>query len=252
MRKGPRVAKTFTRYGVSLLLVQALLACSPQTPDTQGGAGAGNNAAAALSNTANGPDARSAPVADRKLVVVFGDSLYAGYNLGPREGFAPVLERALGGQGVPAQVVNAGVSGDTTAAGRQRLAFTLDGLERKPDLVIVGLGGNDMLRGLEPKETRANLDAILAELQKRGIPIMLTGMVSAPNMGAAYAKAFDPIFTDLAKKYDAPLYPFFLDGVIGNRTLMLPDGIHPNPQGVETIVGRVGPLVAGVLKGEGE
>ena len=91
----------------------------------------------------------AAPVADRKLVLVFGDSLYAGYNLGAREGFAPVLERALEGQGVPAEVINAGVSGDTTAAGRQRLAFTLDGLERKPDLVI--LGGNDMLRGLEPK-----------------------------------------------------------------------------------------------------
>ncbi|MBU0554862.1 MAG: arylesterase [Alphaproteobacteria bacterium] len=245
MRKGPRVAKDFYRYGVSLALGQALLACSPQSSDNQA-------QPAPVANTAQNAANAAAPVADRKLVLVFGDSLYAGYNLGAREGFAPVLERALEGQGVPAEVINAGVSGDTTAAGRQRLAFTLDGLERKPDLVIVGLGGNDMLRGLEPKETRANLDAILAELQKRGIPALLTGMVSAPNMGTDYASAFNPIFTDLAKKYDAPLYPFFLDGVIGDRTLMLPDGIHPNPQGVEKIVGRVGPLVAETLKGEGE
>src|SRR5690606_5250687 len=126
-------------------------------------------------NAANSAANQAAPVEDRKLVVAFGDSLYAGYNLGAREGFAPVLERALSERGIAAEVVNAGVSGDTTSAGRQRLAFTLDGLPRKPDLVIVGLGGNDMLRGLSPVETRANLDAILSALRDRDIPAMLTG-----------------------------------------------------------------------------
>lgn len=237
------MAKRFYHYGISVLLVQALLACSPQSPDNQAvrdGAGAGANATG-VANTA-------APVEEARLVVAFGDSLYAGYNLGAREGFAPVLERALAENGIAVDVVNAGVSGDTTAAGRQRLAFTLDGLSRKPDLVIVGLGGNDMLRGLEPKETRANLDAILAELKARDIPAMLTGMMSAPNMGSDYAGAFDSIFPDLAGKYDVPLYPFFLEGAIGQRTLMLPDGIHPNQEGVKAIVARVAPIVAETLE----
>ena len=142
---------------------------------------------------------------------------------------------------------NAGVSGDTSAAGRDRLAFTLDGLPRKPDLVIVGLGGNDVLRGLDPVQTRANLDAILAELQKRGIPAVLTGMLAPPNMGADYAASFNSIFPDLSTKYDAPLYPFFLEGTLGNRALMLPDGIHPNEKGVQTIVDRVAPLIGKAL-----
>src|SRR3546814_4600086 len=106
------------------------------------------------------------------------------------------------------------VSGDTSAAGLQRLAFTLDGLDRKPDLVIVGLGANDMLRGLSPRATRANLEAILTELKKRDIPTMLTGMVAAPNMGTDYAAAFNPIYPELAEEFGVPLYPFFLEGVI--------------------------------------
>src|SRR3546814_10539478 len=104
------------------------------------------------------------------LVVAFGDSLFAGYNLAQHEGFVPALERGLAAQRIKARVFNAGVSGDTSAAGLQRLAFTLDGLDRKPDLVIVGLGANDLLRGLGPEATRANLAAILAELKKRDIP----------------------------------------------------------------------------------
>lgn len=238
------MAKRYGHYGVSLLLVQALLACSPQSADNivlnEGQA----DTVAAASNS-------SAPATDTQLVVAFGDSLYAGYNLDVREGFAPVLERALAAQGVAAQVVNAGVSGDTTSAGRQRLGFTLDGLARKPDLVIVGLGGNDMLRGLSPEQTRENLDAILAELKQRGIPAMLTGMTAAPNLGRDFADPFNAIFPDLAKKYGVPLYPFFLDGVIGDREMMLADGIHPNPQGVEKIVAKVGPAVAQALKVQG-
>lgn len=185
---------------------------------------------------------------DAKLVLAFGDSLYAGYNLSQEEGFAPALERALTKAGIPARVHNAGVSGDTTAAGLQRLAFTLDGLPRKPDLAIVGLGGNDMLRGLNAAQTRANLTAICEELEKRGIPIILTGMVAAPNMGADYASAFNAIYPDLSKRFGAGLYPFFLDGVITDRALMLPDGLHPNAQGVEAVVAKVAPLVETRLK----
>ena len=189
----------------------------------------------------------STPATDAKLVVAFGDSLYAGYNLGSDDGFAPVLEKALTAQGIKASVFNAGVSGDTSAAGRDRLVFTLDGLPRTPDLVIVGLGGNDVLRGLEPVQTRANLDAILTELKKRGIPAVLTGMLAPPNMGADYAASFNSIFPDLSAKYAAPLYPFFLEGTLGNRALMLPDGIHPNEKGVQAIVDRVAPLISKAL-----
>ncbi|MBB4640713.1 acyl-CoA thioesterase-1 [Rhizorhapis suberifaciens] len=182
-----------------------------------------------------------------RLVVVFGDSLYAGYGLKQGEGFAPELQRALSRKGLDAYVHNAGVSGDTSAAGLQRLAFTLDGLPRKPDLVIVGLGGNDMLRGLSPEQTRANLDAILNELDKRHIHAMLTGMLAAPNLGKDYADAFNAIYPDLAKKHSVPLYPFFLKDVTGQRDLLLEDGIHPNAQGVDIIVRHVAPVVASSL-----
>lgn len=181
-------------------------------------------------------------------MVVFGDSLYAGYNLDQQEGFAPALERGLAQRGVTVRVFNAGVSGDTTAAGIARLAFTLDGLDRKPTLVLVGLGGNDMLRGLSPQQTRDNLDAILAELKRREMPAMLTGMMASPNMGPDYAAAFNPIYPALARKYNVPLYPFFLDGVIGNQSLLLADGIHPNAQGVQVIVDKIAPMVAEQVK----
>ena len=222
----------------ALALVHLGTACSPK-PDDQPATTVAENQVAPMTNAAE--------QASGKLVVAFGDSLYAGYNLGPTEGFAPVLEQALKAGGVPATVVNAGVSGDTSAGGRGRLAFALDGLPRTPDLVIVGLGANDMLRGLNPAKTRENLNAICAELKRRGIPIMLTGMVAAPNMGADYAATFNAIYPELAKKYDAPLYPFFLDGVITQRGLLLGDGIHPNPAGVKRIVAKVEPLVATAL-----
>jgi acyl-CoA thioesterase-1 len=222
-----------------MLLLQLLVACSSdQAPQKD---------ATGLSN-ATAPAVAGAPSADTKLVVAFGDSLFAGYNLGLDEGFAPTLERALNKAGVKAQVVNAGVSGDTTAAGRARLGFTLDGMARKPDLVVVSLGGNDMLRGLSPKETRANLEAIMDVLKVRGIPVVLTGMLAAPNLGPDYAAAFNPIYPDLAKAYGVPLYPFLLDGVLGQRALQLLDGIHPNARGVDVMVAGVAPLVEKALK----
>lgn len=227
-------------YAGALLLLQGLAACSvennPQAPASE---------PAASINAAPAP--ASAPVADSKLVLAFGDSLYAGYGVRSDESFPAKLEQALVAEGIPAKVVNAGVSGNTTAAALSRLAFTLEGLERKPDLAMISLGGNDMLRGIDPAETRANLIKICEELQRRGIPILITGMIAAPNMGRDYVERFDAIFTDLAKTYNATLYPFFLDGVILDRTLMLPDHVHPNPKGIDVIVSRVEPLVAKAL-----
>lgn len=188
----------------------------------------------------------SAQAAD-KLVLAFGDSLTAGYRLPPGQGFAPQLEAALRKSGVSARVHNAGVSGDTTAQGKARLAWVLASLKAKPDLVIVELGANDMLRGLDPARAEANLDAILSELRRRDIPILLAGMVAAPNLGKDYARRFDPIYARLAAKHKAGLYPFFLQGVVGNRSLHIGDAIHPNERGVSVIVRGILPHVRRLL-----
>jgi acyl-CoA thioesterase-1 len=223
-----------------LLLVHLASACSGGERDAQPADPPANTAAASPA-----PEPALAP--DTRLVIAFGDSLYAGYGLTQDQGFAPALRRALQARGIKAQVVNAGVSGDTSAGGLARLAFTLDGQPRKPDLVIVGLGANDMLRGLSPDATRTNLDAILTELKRRNIPAMLTGMVAAPNMGADYAGAFNPIYPELANRFALPLYPFFLDGVTGHADLQLPDAMHPNDKGVVLVAGKVAPVVVAAL-----
>ena len=181
------------------------------------------------------------------LIVAFGDSLYAGYQLPPNEGLAPELQRVLRAQGIPATVVNAGVSGDTTAAGRARLAYVLDGLPRQPTLVIVGLGGNDLLRGLPPSETRANMEAMLTLLAERNIPAMLTGMRAPTNLGREYVAEFDGLYPALAAQYRVALHPFLLDGVITNPSLLLPDGIHPNAEGVDRMAQAIAPTVIGAL-----
>ncbi|TZG26212.1 arylesterase [Sphingomonas montanisoli] len=182
-----------------------------------------------------------------KLVLAFGDSLTAGYQLPPGQGFAPQLEAALRKSGVPARVHNAGVSGDTTAQGKARLAWVLGALKAKPDLAIVELGANDMLRGLPADQARANLDTILGEFKKRNIPVLIAGMRAAPNLGADYRRRFDSIFPDLAAKYRAPLYPFFLNGMIGNRGLHIGDNLHPNAKGVAVIVKGILPQVRAAL-----
>lgn len=183
-----------------------------------------------------------------KLVLAFGDSLTAGYGLKPNDSFPAQLQAALIKGGIRARVHNAGVSGDTSAAGRGRLAFVLAGLKAKPDLVILELGANDMLRGLKPDQTRANLDAILADLKKRGIPVIVAGMRASPNLGKTYQAQFDPIFAALAKKHGARLYPFFMNGVTPNRALLIADQMHPNPKGVAIIVRGIYPLVAAALR----
>jgi acyl-CoA thioesterase-1 len=176
-------------------------------------------------------------------ILAFGDSLTAGYGLPAAQGFAPQLQDVLRRNGVRAFVTNAGVSGNTAGNGRARVRWTLDGLKRKPDLAIVALGANDMLRGIRPEQTREDLDAILAEFKKRGIPVIVAGMLAAPNLGRDYMTKFNSIFPDLARKYDAPLYPFFLAGVAGNSALNLPDRVHPNFQGIKRMVTGIAPTV---------
>lgn len=227
--------RSFAIYGFGLALCQPLAGC-----------GSAENPAASTKDASASTKVAAIP-ADAPLVIAFGDSLYAGYQLGPKEGLAPQLQAALAADGTPARVQNAGVSGDTTAAGLQRLTFVLDNARVKPALVLLGLGGNDMLRGIRPAETRANLDAMLAELKKRGIPVVLTGMMASPNMGSDYATAFNPIYPDLAAKYGASLYPFILDNVVTDKTLMLGDNVHPNAKGVGVIVEGLAPLVEDAL-----
>jgi acyl-CoA thioesterase-1 len=228
-------------YASLLFAVHLLAACAPEA-STADRTDQRNLAVEAGSATP--------PQEDGKLVLAFGDSLYAGYGLGAAQGFAPRLEAALRAAGVPASVRNAGVSGDTSAAGRQRLEFTLDGLPRTPDLAIVGLGGNDMLRGIDPAETEANLTAICTTLRKRGIEVMLTGMLAAPNLGRDYGMRFRSLFPRVAKSCGASLYPFFLEGVVTERSLMLGDRIHPSAAGIERIVGKIAPLVAEELRSQ--
>lgn len=171
-----------------------------------------------------------------RRIVAFGDSLFAGYGLKEGESYPDRLQAALRARGINADITNAGVSGDTTAAGRQRLAFTLDSLPAKPDLFILELGGNDLLRGLSPAETRSNLAAMLEELKAREIPVLIMGMRSPPNYGADYQAQFDAIYRDLAKQYGAALIPFWLEDIYQDQSLFLPDRIHPTAEGVEQLV----------------
>jgi acyl-CoA thioesterase-1 len=224
--------KMVRRYVGLLLILQLAVACSQEATPT------------AERQNANAVASSPDQTAPEKLVLAFGDSLYAGYGLNQDESFPAVLERELEAKGIAAKVVNAGVSGDTTAGGRARLAFTLDGLGRKPDLAVVGLGANDALRGLDPAETRRNLDAIIGELDKRGIPVLITGMVAPRNLGSDYVSSFDSIYPALARQYDAELDPFFLEGVITRPDLLLSDGIHPNDAGVRVMAERIAPMAA--------
>ena len=171
----------------------------------------------------------------------------AGYGLDPGAGFVPRLEAALRAEGLTVRVVNAGVSGDTTSAGRARLAWVLDGLGRKPDLVLLELGANDALRGIAPRITQANLEAMLALLRRRGLRVLLIGMRAPPNLGPAYRQAFDRIYPALAARYRTCFYPFFLEGVAARPSLNQADGLHPNARGVEEIVRRIAPAVRRAL-----
>ena len=181
-------------------------------------------------------------------VLTFGDSLSAGFGVQPEEGFAPRLEQALRQAGLDVVVKDASVSGDTTAGGVNRLDWALAAFgAEKPHLVIVELGANDMLRGLDPAEPRANLDRILSRLAADGVPALLAGMRAAPNLGPDYQARFDAIYCDLAKAHKVALHPFFMAAVVGKPELMQADMLHPNPRGVEAMVAEILPSVTRAL-----
>ena len=190
----------------------------------------------------------AAPASAGPLVWALGDSLTEGYGLPPRDGFTVQLQAALRRAGVDATVANGGVSGDTARQGLARLRWGLRGLPRAPDLVIVELGANDMLRGLPPEQTEQNLLAILDELARRHIRVLLTGMRASPNLGTDYRRRFDALFPALARRRRVAFYPFFYAGVAGRSDLIQADGLHPNAKGVLVIVGRIAPMVSRVLR----
>lgn len=173
-------------------------------------------------------------------IVGFGDSLMAGYGLDAGQSFPEKLEKALRQKGHDVVIAKAGVSGDTTSAGLARLDWSIpDGTS----LVILELGANDMLRAIDPEIAEKNLDAMLARLKQRNIPVLLAGMRAAPNLGPEYQSAFDAIYPRLAEKYGVALYPFFLDGVAADPALLLEDRMHPNALGIDRMVERMLPAV---------
>ncbi len=190
------------------------------------------------------PAAWSAPVS----VVAFGDSLTAGYGVGPGESFPEQLEAALQARGHDVTVANAGVSGDTASDGLARLEWSVPA---DADIVIVELGANDALRGLDPAVTRRALSAILAKLKERGQTVLLAGMLAPRNLGDRYAAEFDRIYPELAARFSVPLYPFFLEGVAGNSRLNQGDGLHPTGAGLARIVEAILPNVEKLVKAAG-
>ena len=178
-------------------------------------------------------------------LVVLGDSLTAGLGLPPGKAFPDRLQAALRAKGWDVTVLNAGVSGDTTADGLQRYDWAVPA---DADALIVELGANDMLRGLKPEDTKQALSAILDKARAAHLPTLIAGMRAAPNLGAEYDRAFNAIYPALAEAHDAALYPFFLDGVAGDPKLNQADGIHPTAEGVDAIVERIEPSVEQLLK----
>ena len=189
----------------------------------------------------------TAPASDAMPVLALGDSLFAGYGLGPGESYPARLEAALNSHGVRARVVNAGVSGDTTADGLTRVNFVLSGMKAKPVLAIISLGGNDMLRAVPPAETRKNLAAILAKFQAAKVPVVLLQLLAAPNLGKEYGDQFNPIYPALAKQYGATLVPFWLAPLQGHPELLQSDHIHPTVMGIDKLVAATVDRVSGAL-----
>lgn len=191
---------------------------------------------------AGGPAAARVPE-----IVAFGDSLTAGFGLPEKESFPEQLQARLKKDGIDAQVVNAGNSGDTTTDGLARLDWSL---KDKPDIVILELGANDALRGVDPKTVRANLDKMIGKIQASGAKVLLAGMRSLANWGEDYAREFERIYPELAQARGVALYPFFLDGVALDPKLNQADGLHPNEHGVAIVVDHIAPYVAKLIGGK--
>lgn len=189
--------------------------------------------------------------AETTTILALGDSLTAGYGLPLGDGFVPQLQAALTEQGLDVQVINAGVSGDTSAGGAARLGWILTD---EVDLALVALGGNDMLRGISPDETRRNLSAILAELEAKGIRTLLIGVLASSNFGDGYRTDFENVYQDLAQEFSVDLFPNFLEGITAagsfadaRRLYLQADGLHPNKQGVARIVDKMAPSVVSLM-----
>ena len=213
-----------------LPLLFALAACGSggdRAPDASTSAQAVNSQSAGEPSPVAGP---------QRHILAFGDSLFAGKGVGLQRSYPAQMQAALRAKGINAVIANAGVSGDTTAAGLERLAFTLDAQPQKPDLVLLELGANDMLRGISPEQTRANLGAMLDVLKKRGIAVLIMGMRAPPNYGAEYEKSFDAIYPDLAKRYKAKLVPFWLESIYQRPELFQSDHLHPTVEGIGILV----------------
>ncbi|HZS12615.1 MAG TPA: arylesterase [Nitrospirales bacterium] len=181
----------------------------------------------------------------RPRIVAFGDSLTAGFGVGQDESYPAQLQRRLDRAGYRYRVINAGVSGETTAGGLRRVDWVL---KAKPSIVILELGANDGLRGLDPESTRANLDAIIRRLKDAGVTVVLAGMKLPPNYGEAYTRRFADIYVTLARAYRLPFMPFFLNGVGGEASLNLPDGIHPTGEGYRRVVEELMPVLSPLLE----
>ena len=224
--------------GWSIGLIALLAACGTDAPVAE----------------AEGSDKPSAAAQDavpvtgeERVILAFGDSLFAGYNLAEEEGYPERLEATLRGRGINARVIDAGVSGDTTAAGLQRIGFVLDNLPNAPDLAVVQLGGNDLLRGITPKQTRDNFEGILQQLAQRDIPVLILGMQAPPNLGAGFREDFNSIYSDLAKEYKAELVPFWLEALVDRPELIQGDRIHPTADGIALLVAETADDVAAAL-----
>lgn len=223
---------TMTHRGQALIVCAAVAAasCSPAEPPS------------APVERAAPPPQRSA----RPRIVILGDSLTAGLGLDPDQAFPALLQKRIDAEGHRYEVVNAGVSGDTTAGGLRRLEWAIDGDTR---VLVLALGGNDGLRGLPVRDTRRNLEEIIARAQKRGITVVLAGMEAPPNYGAAYTDEFRRIFSDLAKTPNVVFIPFLLEGVAGVPALNQRDGIHPNPEGARAVERLVWTALEPIVEG---
>lgn len=228
------------RLATPLALMAMLAACGTDKP------AAPPQATASASAAADAPPALPV-VGEEMRIVALGDSLFAGYGVDPSQSYPARIEAALRARGINAKMTNAGVSGDTTSGGLQRVDFVIDSMEKPPQMVLISLGGNDMLRGLPPEETRRNLSAILAKFKARGVKVVLMGMLAPPNLGADYAAKFNPIYPALAREYGATLVPFFLQPVVSRPDLIQADRIHPTAQGIDLLVGATVDQVAGAL-----
>ena len=226
----PIPRRTLLTGGLGLVLA----GCSPAKDDAPGSPDTPSASAPPTTVPAGAPE---------KIVTLLGDSITAGFGLPSAEALPVRLEEALRAKGLSVRVRGAGVSGDTTGGGLARVGYSV---QDDTDLCIVALGGNDMLQGVDPKAVRANLEAIVASLKARDIPVLLAGMRAPPQYGA-YAAEFDRIFEDLARQDDVPAYPFLLEGVALDRRYNEPDGIHPNAEGVRIIADGLAPVVAAAL-----